>query len=316
MALIDILTDIAVEIGRAATDGDKAARVYRVNKAAEEIHEANDLEEALAEDIFSFNQDAAQTITLPSYIHKVRGARYAEGRIGIKVDDMRNRYNFSWLDENETWYLKPRFKGVSPIARDIENQSVIKLTIPLAEAQEFTVVVAGETDNSNKAYETITFAVGDLEKETVGNYIRLDSVVKSRATAYDVTLLDVEDNELGKILNNELQAQYSLYQILDEERAAILPQTFSGVEINYKKKFFPMKNDQDCFLGTSRYDKAIFWKFMEHRVHDPKEAGGYQIKGQQVLSQIYENDGAGKSRKINFRPSPYYDLPYNTFKKH
>ena len=313
MSLLDIQTDIAIEIGRAATDGDKAARTYRINKAAEEIHDACDFEEGMDEAIFNFNPstDGAQVITLPPYVFKVRGGRYADSRTPITIDDIHNRYNFQWNYENETWYLKPRYKGQSPLARDIANQSTITLTIPVADTNAFTVVITGETDRANRISETVSFPVGTLSVESVGNYLRIESIVKSRITDSDVTILDAESNELGKILNSEYQSQYTLYQIMDEEQGTTLPTNFSGMEILYKKKFQPFKNDQDCFLGTSRYDKAIFWKFMEHRVKDVKEAMAFQQKCTQVLSQMFENDTAGKRRKINFKPSPYYNLPYN-----
>ena len=313
MALLDILTDISIEIGRASGDGDTSARIYRVNKAAEELHDAHDFEEGLDEAIFNFNPSTvgAQTITLPPYVFKVRGARYADSRIPITIDDMRNRYNFQWHYENETWYLKPRYKGISPLARNIDNQSTVTLKVPVVEPIAFSVVVTGETDRANRVSETINFATTDLEKESVGNYLRIESIVKSRITQSDVTILDAEDNELGKVLNSEYQSHYSLYQIMDEEAGVTLPTSFNGCEVLYKKKFQPFKNNQDCFLGTSRYDKAIFWKFMEHRVKDGKEAIGFQIKCQQILSQMYENDNAGKRKRIGFRPSPFYNMPYN-----
>ncbi len=308
--LIDILTDISVEIGKTANDGDKSARTYRINKAAEEIHEANDLEESLDEEIVNFNQESAQTIALPAYMFKVRGARYVDGRVPISIDDMRNRYNFSWYMENETWYIKPRAKGLSPLSRSIDNQSVLKLSVPIAETQEFSVTITGKTDNSNRRSESVIFPAGTLELSSIGNYVSVESITKSRITAYDVTIKDVEDNILGQILNSEYQSQYRLYQIMDEERGVTLPSNFSGTEILFKKKFQPFKNDGDCFLGTSRYDKAIFWKFMEHRTKTVEEAQAYQTKCNQVISQIYQNDSAGLRRKINFRPQPFFGLPY------
>jgi len=310
MALIDILTDIAIEIGKAGSDGDTSARIYRINKAAEELHDANDFDEALEEKIFNFNVGNAQTITLPAYVYKVRGARYSDSRLAVTIEDMRNRYNFAWLNENETWYLKPRYKGTSPLSREINNQSTLILKIPIADTTSFTVVVTGETDKSNRISETLTFSAGTLEKETVNNYISVESIVKSRITTYDIIIYDVENNEIGRILNSEYQSYFTLWQILDEESGSILPTDFSGVEVLYKKKFQPFKNNEDCFLGSSRYDKAIFWKFMEHRTKDNKEMGAFNLKCIQVLSQIYEGDNSSKRRRINFRPSPYFNMPY------
>lgn len=312
MPLIDILTDIAAEFGQAGNDADRNLRVFRINKAAKEIHQSIDLEEALDEEIFAFNQDSSQQITVPAYIHKVRGARYVDGRIPISIDDMRNRYGFQWLCENETWYLKPRAKGVSPLSRDISNQSVITLSIPLAESFAFSVTIVGKTDNSNRFTETLTFAIGETQKVSSGNYISVESVTKTQITTYDVILEDVEGNELGRILNSEYQSAYRLYQIMDEESTTQLPTNFSGVELNFKKKFQPFKNDYDCFLGTDRFDPAIFWKYCEHRTKDPKESPAFLFKCNQVLSQAAAEDTPGIRRKVQYRPQPFFNLPYNS----
>ena len=308
--LQDILLDIALEIGRTGTDGDQNARIYRVNQAANEIHEANDLEENLNEEIVNFNQENAQTIALPGYMDKVRGARYADGRLPITIDDIRNRYNFSWYFENETWYIKPRQKLVSPLSRSIDNQSVINVSIPIAEAAEFSVTITGRTDNSNRFTETLVFSPGTLALDSVGNYISIESVTKSRITTYDVTLRDVEGNTLGQVFNSAYESKYRIYQIMDEERGVVLPENFSGTEILYKKTYQPFKNLTDTFFGTGRYDKAIFWKFMEHRTKDATEALSFMAKCNQVLGDILGNDTPNVRRKINFRPQPFFNMPY------
>jgi hypothetical protein len=309
--LIDIITDIEAENGRLVGPSRDLA-ISRINFAAREIHESVDLEESLDEEIVSFNQENAQTIALPAYMEKVRGARFVDGRIPISIDDMRNRYNFSWWSENETWYLKPRSRGKSPLSRSIDNQSVIEFSVPVLEPVEFSITITGKTDRAQRFQETVTFTPADLVKVSIGNYLSVESVSKSIITQSDVTLKDVEDNTLGQILNSEYQSEYRIYQILDEEQGAILPTNFSGTEILFKKKFQPFKNDADTFLGTSRYDKAIFWKYFEHRTKNPKESAAFLFKCNQVLSQILNNDAGGVRRRINFKSQPFYRLPYNT----
>lgn len=312
--LSDILADCGAKVGIDRTPNGTLVRIADINNAAKEIHESCDLKEALDEEIFNFNNESAQQITTPAYVYEVRGARYADGRDVLTIDDIRNRYNFHWFCENEVWYLKPRYKGTVALSRGIENQSVLKFSVPMTEAAEFTVTITGETDNSHRFVETLTFEVGDLEKTTVGNYKRVESITKDIVTTYDVTVKDVEDNEMGKILNSEYQSIYNIFQILDEERGQILPQNFSGVELHYKKKFQPFKNLTDNFLGTSRYDKAIFWKFMEHRSSkNIQEAAGYLAKCNQVISQMYSDSSMTLRRRIDLRPAPYFDLPYKNY---
>lgn len=311
--LSDILADLASKFGKTGTATDLNVRIYDINKAAKEIHNSSDLEEALTEDIFNFNNESAQQITTPAYVDKVRGARYADGRDVITIDDIRNRYNFHWFSENEVWYLKPRDKGHTPLSRGIENQSALIIGVPLAEVVGFTVTITGETDNSYRFVETLTFAVGDLSHTSLGNYKKVESITKSIVTTYDVLIEDVEGNEMGRILNSEYESACKIYQIMDEERTATLPQNFSGVELHYKKRFQPFKNFTDCFLGTSKYDDAIVWKYMEHRSKNLDEAAGYNAKCNAILSQGYQNDTTGKVQKMNLRPSPYFNLPYKDY---
>lgn len=308
--LLDILTDIEAENGR-LIGSSRDLVISRINSAAKEIHESVDLEEGLEEEIVNFNQENAQTIALPAYMDKVRGARFVDGRLAITIDDMRNRYNFAWWSENETWYLKPRSRGKSALSRSIDNQSVLILSVPVLEPTSFTVTITGKTDRAQRFQETVTFLTTDLQKQTLGNYLSVESISKSRITQSDLTIKDVEDNILGQVLNSEYHSEYRIYQIMDEEQGAILPANFSGTEILYKKKFQPFKNNGDMFLGTSRYDKAIFWKYFEHRTKNPKESGLFLLKCNQVLSQILNNDAGGVRRRINFKPQPFFKMPYN-----
>jgi hypothetical protein len=306
--LLDILTDIAMEIGQTNTESEKSARIYRINKAAREIHEGTDLPESLREDVFDINV-SSQQVSLPAYVYKVRGMRFFDGRHSINLDDMRNRYNFNYTGENELWYLQWRKKQNQALSREIANQSVIKVSVPLPEESSFTVTLTGSTDKSSRVTEILSFAVGDTEKTTTTNFVTLESIVKSRATKYDINLYDVENNLIGQIINAEYQSYYNIYQIQDTE-SFTMPANTSGVEIFYKLKFFPFKNDTDCFLGTDRYDSAIYWKFLEHRSKDVKDASAYAIKCNQLLELAFDNEQAGQRTKINFKPHPFLNLPY------
>lgn len=311
--LRDILAKIAKRAGKTRTEEDLLARLDDINTAAKEVHDSTRLEEAMDEDIFNFNNDSAQQIAVPSFVGEVIGGRYADNRCVIDIDDIRNRYNFHWFDENEVWYLKFRFKGIRALWRSIENQSVLTFRVPLAEDEEFSVNITGETDNSFRSVETLTFAAGETEKTTVGNYKAVEAITKSVVTKYDVSVEDVEGNDMGRVLNSLLASEYNLYQIMDTEQGYTLPDNFSGVEIHYKKKFHPFKNMTDNFLGTSKYDDAIVWKYMEHRAKDPAEATSYLAKCNQVMSQMYQDDSATVKRRVDLRPSPYFNLPYKWY---
>jgi len=309
MPLLDILTNIALDIGQTSNASDKAARIFKVNQAAREIYRASDLEIGLKEEVFDFDVDDSQQVALPPYVGRVRGMRYYDGRQAISLDDMRNRYNFNFTGENELWYLQWRKKEIRPLYREIQNQSVLTLSIPIAETEAISITIIGKTDKSERIGETLVIAAGSLEVDTTNNYIEVESVVKNRITTYNVDIFDVESNQIGEILNSEYQSYCQVYQIADSDNFTSTNTT--GIEIWFKYKFQPFKNDNDCFLGTDEYDDAIYWKFMEHQAKDVKNAAVYRAKCQEVLTQTFGNEQAGQRTKINFKPNPYLNLPYS-----
>lgn len=308
MPLLDILTDLAMEIGQTNSDAQKNARIYRVNKAAREIYRLVEPEEAGREEVFSLNVDSQQ-VALPAYIGRVRGMRYFDGRQAISLDDMRNRYNFNFAGENELWYLQFRKKEVGALSRSLDNQSTLTLTLPIEEAEEFTVTITGKTDKSERISETLTFTTTDLSKETEANFVSVESITKSRITQYNISVYDAEDNLLGEVLNSEYQSYYQIFQIADTEGWQST-NMLDSVEVWFKYKFQPFKNDTDCFLGTDIYDDAIYWKFLEQSAKKVEDASAYMKKCSQVLSQIFQSQQNGQRTKINFKPNPFLNLPY------
>jgi len=305
--LVDILTDIAIEIGQTSSNEDRDALILRINKAAEEVHEIYDLQEGKDEKVFSFDIEDSPQVALPSYIFQVRGMRCHDGRQFIELDDIRNRYNYQRYAENDLWYLRYRKKKDSPLSRAINNQSILKVSVPIAETAAFEVTVTGSTDNSYRISETLLFAAGDLQKETTVNFTNVESIVKNVITKYNVIIKDVEDNVLGMILNSEYQSHYKIYQIGDSDNFN-LPVESSGIEVWFKYKYQPFKNNTDCFLGTSRYDKAIFWKFMEHHSKKVEDALAFSEKcGQAIAATTVDND-AGTRKMISFKPQAMFDV--------
>lgn len=308
MPLIDILTDTETYKGK-VTDASRPLRIYKINKAAREIHKGSDIEESMDEQVFNINV-SSQQVALPSYIDKVRGMRYYDGRSSINLDDMRNRYNFNFTGENELWYLQWRKLKPRCLSREISNQSVIKVTVPLEEPEAFTVTITGKTDKSERISEVLSFSTTDLEQVTAANFIAVESVVKSRVTKYNVSLYDVEDNLLGEVLNSENQSTYQIYQIADTDGFS-MPANVSGVEVRYKYKFQPFLNDGDTFFGMDAYDDAIVWKFMEHESQNVTDALAYRGKCKEILEQLATDTQAGQRTKINFKPNPFLNLPYS-----
>jgi len=308
MPLLDILIDLDMEVGKTTSDAQKAARIYRVNKAAREVYRLAEPEEAGREEVFSLNVDSQQ-VALPAYVGNVRGMRYFDGRQAISLDDMRNRYNFNWAGENELWYLQFRKKEISPLSREISNQSVLTFTLPIEEEESFSITITGKTDKSERISETLNFTTEDLQKTTEYNYVSVESIVKSRITKYNLSIYDVEDNLVGEILNSEYQSYNQIYQIADTESFSST-NLVDSVEVWFKYKYQPFKNDNDCFLGTDIYDDAIVQMFLSQTSKNKDDAVAYLAKANTILGQIFAQKQSGQRTKINFKPNPYLNLPY------
>lgn len=306
--LLDILQDIAAKEGVYLDDPTQRSRtVMLVNQAAREIHEHIDIPESTSEGIFNINVESNQ-VAFPYFVEHIRAVRYYDGRERIDLDHGKNRWDYDY--GNETWMLKWRQKKSSPFCREISNQSVLRLSIPLAEAAKFNVTVVGPTDNSARATEVLAFPVNTTEVQSVMNFKEpIESVSKDIITTYDLTIKDVEGNILAVIPNNQKESNYKIIQILDTD-AQIGPSSYSSVEALYKETFKPALNDSDTFWGTSKYDKAIYWKYMEITASSPSSMGSYAAKFSDLIQKIQISNEAGLRKKINFRKPAFFNLPY------
>jgi len=307
--LLDLLKDIAAEEGLSLdTPEHVTLATVRANQAARELYDSSDLKDSIRECVFDFNQGEAQ-VALPWFVDQVRGMRYYDNRMPITPEAASARYNDGV--GNELWYLKWRQRENSILQREISNESQIVFQLPLPEDADVEIYVAGPTANSSKISETVIIPVGETQAITVGNYISpLISLAKKTLTKYDVYAYDVDGNQLALIPNCLFTSYYTIYQIIDSI-SPIATTTFSAVEVMFKRKYVPMEELTDEFICGSRYEKAIYWKYMEHRSKDIDSAMAYQVKCNQIITQIESNEKAGKRERINFIAGPWFKLPYS-----
>ncbi len=312
MALNNILHLIAADFGLDLTQTvQRALTLEHVNKAAEELYRMTDLDGSLDEMIVNIDTHTQQ-VALPPNIDNVRGGRYYESRHVITVDHSVNRYQEPGY-ANDTWPLRFRRKSSSPICRDIENQSILKFTLPGVESSDIIISTSGETDRSSNYNEEIVLPAGSLEIETTENYKKLKSIRKNRITTYDVSISDVEDISLGIIPNSQLFSKYVIWQVNDVEYSGTLS-IAGSIEIQYKKPFIPFVNDFDQFLDSDKYDLAIVEKYKELRAKNVDAFTLYQQKANQSLQIAHDDADPGTTRrKVGFPRSPFFDLPYKKY---
>jgi hypothetical protein len=308
MALINILRMIEASEGIPATsDADQKVLVTaRINEAAKELYEDQDFNEAKREDIFNIDV-ASQVIALPWYVEYIRGWRFFNSRLPGVVDTKDNRYNEG--HGNETWYQKWRSKGFSPLMREISNESTLTFTIPEPEQEDITINIIGATALASKNQETVVIPAGSLSVESVGNYTKVNNIIKSAPCGFDITVTDAEDNVMSIIPNHRTYALYHIIQIFDWDNM-YLTSTSAQVEILYKEKFNELVNDYDEFLFGDKYDKAIYWKYLAHQSKDQAVTQAFEEKCFGVLQKIADNESIGLRRVMNFRKSPYMKMPY------
>lgn len=308
MSLQNILVKIASEHGVTLTDSRQLAlTIDQINSVAKELYSTVDFPEAIREGIFDVNV-SSQMVALPSSIENIRGIRYHRSFFPVKLDDQHNRYNYN--PEAEVWNLQWRYIGISATMRDLDNESQLVITLPLEETEEFTVTISGSTPNSSKYTEDVTVPVGTKVVNTAQQFtFPVGSISKDKITKYDVKIYSVDGNLLAVIPNYLTQSLYRLIQIMDSESSTV-DDSIAGVEIQYVLPFVPFSKETDLFIGTDRYDDAIFWRWCAHRAPDAATTQIYTNRSMNVINNIHAKDSIFKRRRINFKPAGVVDLPY------
>jgi hypothetical protein len=198
---------------------------------------------------------------------------------------------------------------IDPTKRALDNESILKISIPLVEPVAFSITITGKTQHSSRDSETIAFSVTDKTKETILNFKDpLESITKNIPTKYDVTVKDIEDNIIAVIPNHQKHILYKVIQLTESEQFNM---SYSAVEVFYKLDFAPAINDTDTFWGSDKYDQAILTKFKELFGTDDVAIGvANQMKANQLVKSERSDEDVDTREKIEFKPSPFLNPPY------
>lgn len=313
MSLSNILADVAsIATIDISNTSDRAYIISRINDAADELYMSKDLVGSLREQLFAWDLTQNQ-VTLPSYVHSMRGMRFWRANINATVQDMRPRFsNLSRYTNSLQW----RYKGVVAIERDIDNASAITVVLPDKTTEAFTVTIVGTTPTAMQHSEIISFAIGDQQKTSLSSFIAIKSILKSSATIYDLAILDVEGKKLAFIPNNETYSRYTQYQLKEGYNPGLNVTTYTQfLEILYKVKFVPFVEDSDEF-PCPNYDKAIIWKFLEHyylQTKKPDDASYARVKCDEILKNVAADSEEFIDMRLQFAPNGLYGM-FNTFR--
>jgi hypothetical protein len=301
MSLRYILAEVAPEVGlKMDNDDERDYLINQVNKAWKELYESRDLIHCEREQLFSVDA-SLQQVSLPWYVGEIRGVRdhYNERRIDLV--DMRPRY------KSDGWAKGPlphwwRDKGVSPQKREILNEGQLTLTIPEAEDSAFSVVVVGRNSNSARVTETVVFAIGDTEKTTSAIFNEVHAFLNINSHQFDVTMLDINDNEISVLPNIAERALYRTINILPQFATHVDPWM---VEIMYKHSLMYLWDDYDELICPG-YDDAVVWQTLGNikAKTKPDQAELAFTKVREILYNRDINEGKGKLMDITFEENP------------
>lgn len=315
MAFIDIYNLVQSHINVP----NRAYLTVLINKAAEDLYSQSDLVNCLREQAFRRDNDtsAASPVlqyTLPYYVWKLRGMREYTTGLNITNHDMRPRYQTQGWREFVDPYLY-RVKNNLPLARDILNEGALTIELPDGETvvTAFSVFVTGSNSSKTRFTEQVDFVAGDTSKVTTNIFSTVEAIRKSVQTDFDLHIFDTDSNEVSFIANCEFVANYTLIQCTDD---SLFSPYF--IEVLYKTKFFPFKNDSDEYPCGNIYDTAIYWKTLEYyyaRHEEPEKVVQFYTKANEAVNNIGVDFNDNQEKLIDFGANQYLNMLPSRFSR-
>lgn len=297
-----IRSQVAADVGLDPDNArDKAFLDDKINQVWKKLYESRDLNHCEREQLFSLDTSILQ-VSLPWYVGQVRGARDFNTKRKIEVQDMKPRYKSDgWAVGPLPWWF--RDKGVSPLSRELINESPLTLTIPDVEDEDFSIYISGGNSNAARVTEQVTFAAGDTSKTTTNAFGTVDAFGNVAEHEYDVTLDDADGNELAVLPNVSDHSEYRIFQVLEHD-AVITDGDPWMVEVLYKLRWMPLRNDYDEPLCPG-YDDAIAFAttgIIKSKSDTSKAAMALDL-ADTVLQEKALDESKGKSMSIDFAPN-------------
>ena len=310
MALKNIRTDIAVEAGYHpdSSDEDKKYLDNKINRLVYDLYTLNDLVGSLME-LIIFYDDTTKLVSFPWYVGDVRGAKYYDSPIPITLRDIRPRFATDSYGIQMTDF---REIGISSLAIQLQEWSVLKFALPDGEVANENIIIGivGETPVSSNHEEQVVILEGENTASSISNWINAPRIIqKSKASQFDITITDAEDNEVAIFPNGELRCQFSVWQVRDDNLVGQI--SANSIEILYKTRFMALVNDYDEFLN-GKYDDVIVWKFLDefYSTKEGMESQASEAKKAWVvkMGQINNAQSKGKKAELQSVPNKFYSL--------
>lgn len=306
MSLKYVLTQSGNKMGLDPLVPEQRSVLLRfANEGARELYDQCDMSGSLEECLFKVNGD--QTVAFPSWFGELRAARPFDSQIPQHINQMRPRYNVvNWPDSWRNY----RIKNKHPLSKSVTNQSLAVITVHAVESPPVVITVTGPTDYSECVTEDVV--MDDISKQSTNVFNDYISFTKDRINNYNITLSDVDGNELGMIPNNQLE---SLFLIID---VSVFPfsnnnggsQEAHWVETLYKKRLVVLSKDSDEFVN-GQYDDILVNKMMQlwkEESDKPDAAIAYDQKATRSMARKIENENRATEDVVALVPNPHDSL--------
>lgn len=308
MSVQYILKLVGAKTGMSVLQANQRNTMLRwLNEASDELYNQADPPGSLWEQVFRVNGD--QSITMPWYIGSVRGVREKDSQIAWSISQMRPRYNtFNWPD----MWRNIRLKNTQCLQRTVSNKSQAVITVNAIETPPIVVTLVGPTEESSSMSESIVMTSTIMQ--STNSFVDYTAITKDRFSLYDVTISDVDGNQLSLIPNNRKEA---MFQILDISSCPWLAQAFSTldhyVEILYKKANYLLQNDSDEWVFGSNYDNILVNKCLQLWAEEQEKqdvATAYDNKATRSLARKHDDQNDATEDVVSIVANPHdYLLP-------
>lgn len=305
MSVKTILAIAGPKMGLSPSDsGQRDVLLRYLNEGAQELYDQSDIEGSLMEAVFPV--DGNQQIVLPSYVGSLRAMREYSAQIAWNSRNMIPRYaQANWSQQWRNW----RAKGTSATHSPITNEAAVVLSVHTVESPAVVVSISGPTEHASMVSEQVTLDA--TNKQATINFTDIKALVKDRVNNYDITVSDLDGNELAVIPNNQLKTQYRLYDVsMYPWSTPATDQSSNLMEVLYKNILQWLSNDDDEFPVVGM-DNVIVNKMLQLWNEDqgkPELALSFDQKATRTLARKQEDTNRGQEHIVTFGEHPHDTL--------
>jgi len=279
------------------SDRSRSTLLRWLNEAQEELYDESDPPGSLQEQAFKVNGD--QTISMPYNVGPIRGVREIDSQIVWSMNRMRPRYaQFNWPDS----WRNIRLISRQALMATVTNQSNAVITVPFVENPPIVVSLTGPTPDGTSINEDIIMSSASMQSVNV--FLDYTAIKKNIINTCDVTVSDIDGKLLTVIPNNQINAQYQIY---DVSVCPWLAKSTSSLEhyleILFKKARTILSNDDDEFIFGPGYDNVIVNKILQLWNEEQGKADlatAFDTKATRSLARKQQDQHRATEDKVNF----------------